>query len=850
MGRNWIVAAGLVGLLVRPAFGDVDFKQDVEPIFHRNCYTCHGPSMQMNGLRLDLREPALAGGHSGAAIVPSDSDASLLIRRVASADEKLKMPPGDARLSEDEIAVLREWIEQGAVWPQEANAPEKKAASNPSKHWSFQPIQRPEPPPVTQAAQVRNAIDQFILAKLESEGIAPSPEADKVTLIRRLSLDLTGLPPSPAEVDAFLADNSPDAYEKVVDRLLGSPHYGERWARHWLDLARYADSDGFEKDLDRPHSWRWRHWVIDALNDDMPFDQFTIEQIAGDLLPNATTSQQVATGFHRNTLKNREAGVKRGEARFEELIDRANTVGTVWLGLTVGCAQCHDHKFDPISQKEYYQLFAFFDGAKETEVLAPLPGELGPYLQALPEYLRKREELLVKFKIPTLQPKWEEKIVRAMDFPGENTDWDFQITSMRAMFDHADRRLHTPPAQRTERERRLVTDYFIRSFGPDLAKDDCAVEAFAELRGKLSEIEKALPRPSESYALEAFPEPVTTHIAVRGDWQRPGVEVTPGVLAVLPALPEKKEAPRLQLARWLVSADNPLTARVSVNRMWQEFFGTGLVATPGDFGTQGENPSHPELLDWLASEFQRLGWSMKQMHKRIVMSATYRQSSATRKELLNKDPNNRLLAQQARLRLSAEQIRDSALTASGLLYPKVGGPSIRPVQPEGIAEVTYGSSKWNASEGKDRYRRGLYIQYKRTAPYPMLANFDTPNSSVSTPERRRSNTPLQALNLLNDPVFFEAARAIAVRVLQEAPSSANDRLVHAFRLCLAREPDAQEKDRLQTFWQKQKSLFGTDTDAAKAASPYSVDGAELAEMAAWVAVGRGLMNLDEFITRE
>ncbi|MDA1314599.1 MAG: PSD1 and planctomycete cytochrome C domain-containing protein [Acidobacteria bacterium] len=850
MGRNWLLAAGLVSLLVRPAFGDVDFQQDVEPIFHKNCYTCHGPSMQMNGLRLDQRGPALAGGHSGAAIVPSNSDASLLIRRVASDDDKLKMPPGDARLSSADIAALRAWIDAGAEWPEETSAPEKKVASDPSKHWSFQPIQRPEPPRVTQSAKARNAIDQFILAKLESEGVTPSPEADNVTLIRRLSLDLTGLPPSPAEVDAFLADGSPHAYEKVVDRLLDSPHYGERWARHWLDLARYADSDGFEKDLDRPDSWRWRHWVIDALNNDMPFDQFTIEQIAGDLLPNSTTSQKVATGFHRNTLKNREAGVKRGDARFEELIDRANTFGTVWLGLTVGCAQCHDHKFDPISQKEYYQLFAFFDAAKETEVLAPLPGELGPYLQALPEYLRKRQELLEKFKISSLQSKWEEKIVRAMDFPGESNDWDFQITSMRAMFDHADRRLHTPPEQRTETERRLITDYFIRSFGPDLAKDECAVEALGVLRGKLNELEKALPRPSEAYALEAFPEPVTTHIAVRGDWQRPGVAVEPGVLAVLPALPGKEEAPRLQLARWLVDAKNPLIARVSVNRMWQEFFGTGLVATPGDFGAQGEAPSHPELLDWLASEFQRLDWSMKQMHKRIVMSATYRQSSKARQELLTRDPANRLLARQSRLRLSAEQIRDAALVASGLLYPKIGGPSIRPVQPEGIAEVTYGSSKWNASEGKDRYRRGLYIQYKRTAPYPMLANFDTPSSSVSAPQRRRSNTPLQALNLLNDPVFFEAAQALAVRVLQEAPSSANDRLVYAFRLCLAREPDAQDKDRLQTFWQKQKSLFENDPEAAKAASPYNVDGIASAEMAAWVAVGRGLMNLDEFITRE
>ena len=848
MGRFWLTAGCLAGCLAGPASA-VDFKQDIEPILHKNCYACHGPEMQMNGLRLDRRDTALEGGHSGKAIIPGNSGASLLYKRLVTADQTLKMPPGDARLSEQAVSTLRAWIDAGAEWPQEVAAPEKKV-SDTSKHWSFQPIRRPYPPHVEQAANVRNPIDEFILSKLESEGINASPEADRTSLIRRLSLDLTGLPPSPAEVEVFLANNSPDAYENLVNRLLDSPHYGEKWARHWLDLARYADSDGFEKDLDRPHSWRWRHWVIEALNRDMPFDQFTIEQIAGDLLPNATTAQKVATGFHRNTLKNREAGVKRGEARFEELIDRANTVGTVWLGLTVGCAQCHDHKFDPISQKEYYQLFAFFDGAKETEVLAPLPGELGPYLEALPEYLRKREELLEEFEIPKLQPKWEAKIVRAMDFPGESNDWDFQVTSMRAMFDHADLRLHTPPEQRAPRERRLVTNYFIQRSGPDLAKDDCAVEAMKELRGKLNELEKALPRPSEAYALQAFPEPVATHVAVRGDWRRPGVEIEPGVLAILPELLAKKEPPRLQLARWLVDPENPLPARVTVNRIWQEFFGTGLVATPGDFGAQGETPSHPELLDWLASEFQRLGWSTKQMHKRIVMSATYRQSSKVREDLLTKDPNNRLLARQSRLRLSAEQIRDSALVASGLLYPKVGGRGIRPVQPEGIAEVTYGSSRWNASEGKERYRRGLYIQYKRTAPYPMLANFDTPNSSVSAPQRRRSNTPLQALNLLNDPVFFEAAQAIAVRVLQDAPPNTSDRLVHVFRLCLAREPDSQERDRLQTFWQKQKSLFENDAEAAKAVSPYEMDGVPTAEMAAWVTVGRGLMNLDEFITRE
>ncbi len=832
-----------------PPASKIDFARDIEPVFHENCYACHGPSVQMNGLRLDQQAAALEGGHSGPAILAGKSAESPLILRVTSEKKDVRMPPGDARLSQDEIAALRAWIDQGAPWP-ETESSGRPSRSERENLWSFQPVRRPEPPEVNSASWVRSPIDRFILAKLDAEGIAPSPEAGRATLIRRLSLDLTGLPPAPAEVDAFVADKSPRAYEQLVDRLLDSPHYGEKWARHWLDLARYADSDGFEKDLDRPHSWRWRHWVIRALNDDMPFDQFTIEQIAGDLLPGATTEQKVATGFHRNTLKNREAGVKRGEARFDELVDRTNTLGTVWLGLTVGCAQCHDHKFDAITQKEYYQLFSLFDAAWEAEISAPLPGEIGPYLQALPEYYRQREALLEKYEIAKLQPKWEEKTVRAMDFPGESNEWDFHVTATRAMLNHADRRLKTPLEQRSRRERELLTDFFRRRYGPDLAKDDCAVESFKELNKKLSELNKTLPRPSEAYVLEQNPRPAGTRIAIRGDWRRPGIAVEPNTPAALPAFPGGDEPPRLRLARWLVDERNPLTARVAVNRMWQEFFGHGLVGTAGDFGTQGERPTHPELLDWLASQFSRLGWSMKSMHRTIVLSATYRQSSRSRPRLGERDPENRLLARQLRPRLSAELIRDSALAASGLLYPEIGGRSIRPQQPEGIAELTYGRSRWITTPGPGRYRRGLYIQYKRTAPYPMLANFDTPSASVSVVQRRRSNTPLQALNLLNDPVFFEAARALAVRVLQEAQPNWNDRLRHAYRLCLAREPSSPEKDRVATFWERQKQLFENNPGMASTVALPAISESPPAEMAAWVSVARALMNLDEFITRE
>ncbi len=835
-----------------PALSEpVAYERDVEPILHKNCYLCHGPSQQMNGLRLDRRADVLKGGHSGKAVLPGDSARSALIHRVASDKEGFKMPPAGPALSTREIATLRAWIDQGARWPEGGTTVTEKAdPSESTSLWSFQPIKHPAEPQVSNTAWVRNPIDAFVLAKLEAEGIEPSAAADKITLLRRVSFDLTGLPPTPDDVTTFLEDDTPAAYERLVDRLLNSPHYGEKWARHWLDLARYADSDGYEKDLDRPYAWRWRHWVIDALNRDMPFDEFTIAQIAGDLLPDATVDQRVATGFHRNALKNREAGVKRTEARFEEVIDRTNTVGTVWLGLTVGCAQCHDHKYDPLSQQEYYQLFSFFNSADEAEIPAPLAGEMGPYLRALPAYRKQREALLEEFKIAPLQAKWEVKIRRAMDYPGENTDWDFQITSMRAMLDSADRRLKKPIEKRTQYQKDIITDYFVRRYGPELAKDDCAVDAFKELQRKLTKIKKPVPFLTRAYTLAPYPEPITTRVAGRGDWRRPGIPVESATPAFLPPMPDGGEPPRLRLARWLISENNPLTARVTVNRVWQEFFGRGFVRTSNDFGTQGELPTHPELLDWLASEFVTRGWSLKRLHKTIVLSSTYRQSSDARPDVSERDPDNSLLARQARLRLSAELVRDAALAASGLLYPKTGGRSIRPVQPEGVSKVTYGRSTWQVSKGKERYRRGLYVHYKRTSPYPMLANFDEPNSTVSATQRSRSNTPLQALNLLNDPVFFEAAQALAVRVLREAKPTWNDRLGYAYRLCLVRSPDGNERDRLATYFDQQKTIFEQDPKAVELTTPAGLSSVDPVELAAWVSVSRGLMNLDEFITRE
>ncbi len=774
----------------------VDFTRDIQPIFQKRCVLCHGPNMQAGGLRLDSRDVALR------VIQPGKSAASRLIRMVSGTEPKVMPPVGD-RLDAKQIAQLKSWIDQGAKWSESADA----------THWSFRPVQHPP----------GGGIDQFVLARLKAERIAPSPPADPATLLRRVSLDLTGLPPTPEEAAAFLNDRRSDAYERMVDKLLTSPHYGEKWARYWLDLAHYADSDGYEKDLVRPWAWRYRQWVIDALNRDMPFDQFTIEQIAGDELPNATTEQKVATGFFRNTLTNREAGVDRAEARFEQLIDRTGTTGTVWLGLTVRCAQCHDHKYDPIKHKDFYQIFAYFNDTEEEDIDAPMPGEMGPYLRALPDYEKKRAELLEEYGIAKLQPDWETNIRKAMTEPGKVLDWDFAVTAIRASLDHADKIVNLPPEKRNTRQRKALTDYFVRNYGPAIAKDAVVSGKLKELRKRLEAFDESFPGVSQAQALADDPNPPSTHIHLRGDYRQNGAEVHPDTPGFLPPSPAGAKPTRLSLARWIVSPENPLTARVAVNRMWQELFGRGIVGTSDDFGTQGDKPSHPELLDWLATEFQR-GWSQKRMLKLMVMSFTYRQSSHARPDLESRDPGNVLLARQSRLRLPGELIRDEALAASGLLNPAIGGKSVRPPQPAGVAELGYANNvKWRESGGMDRYRRGLYIHYQRMTPYPFLANFDEPDSTLTCTRRRASNTPLQSLNLLNDPVFFDAAKALAWRLQNEASGNFDDRLNYAFKLCLDRNPTAKEKDRLATYFHAQPD---------------------------WVGLSRIILNLDEFITRE
>jgi cytochrome c553 len=827
-----------------------DFSRDIQPIFESRCQGCHGAQQQMAGLRLDSGEAVLKGGSNGPVIQPGKNAASKLIERVTSTKKGFAMPPVGEPLSADQVAKLRAWIDQGAAVPTAAVTP---AAGNPkSRHWAFQPITRPTPPDVRNRAWVRNPIDQFIAARLEAAGFAPSVEAQRVTLLRRVSLDLIGLPPSPQETADFINDNRADAYEREVDRLLASPHYGEKWGRFWLDLARYGDSDGYERDPARPWAWRYRQWLIEALNRDVPFDEFTIEQLAGDLLPNATVDQKVATGFQRNTFTNREAGVDRAEDRFEQLINRTSTVGTVWLGLTVGCAQCHNHKFDPISQREFYQMMAFWTPVEEQNIDAPLPGETGPYLRALPDYQRKRDELFAEYHIVEMADAWESKLREAHVHPGKDVEWDFALTEFRAGYDYWQKIMESDAAHRSKRLQDSFIDYFvIRGQTPDIDKDNAAKEKLKEARDKLTALQAALPPFSQAPVMAEMATAPETHIATGGDFRVPGAKVEPGSLAVLPPLNLGDGPPRLALARWLVSRENPLTPRVVVNRIWQEYFGRGLVRTSEDFGTQGEKPSHPELLDWLASEFMDRGWSRKALDRLIVTSATYRQASKIRKDVQAKDPDNVLLARQSRLRLPAELIRDEALSASGLLNPAIGGRSIRPPQPAGVSELTYGSGlKWKESEGPDRYRRGMYIHYQRTSPYPQLGNFDMPDSRIACTRRRRSNTPLQALNLLNDTVFFEAAQALAARALREAPADFQSRLSYAFELVLARKPNAHELESLQKYFDEQKALFQKDDQSMALVAPYAPEGVSRLDMAAWAGVSRVLMNLDEFITRE
>jgi hypothetical protein len=814
------------------------FEAEIQPILAQNCLLCHNENLASSGLALLSRAAVLQGGNRGPAVVPGDAANSLLLKAVQQTGD-LKMPP-TGKLTGEQIASIERWIARGLPWPAQLETAGKPGAKK-SELWSLQPIRKQEPPAVKNSAWTRNPIDRFVLARLEKEGIAPSPEAERATLIRRISLDLLGLPPSPTDVEQFVNDKTPDAYERLVDRLLASEHYGERWGRHWLDAARYADSDGYTIDGKRD-MWKYRDWVINALNRDEPFDQFVIEQMAGDLLPNPTTDQMVATGFHRNTLLNQEGGIDFEQYRVEAVVDRVSTTGSVFLGLTLGCARCHDHKFDPISQREFYQIYAFFNNVDE---LTKSWGEEGrnraqdPILEfGTPEELAKRD--IVKGQIALLERDLESHKEQLL---AQQAAWEAALTKERIaeMREEVRGIFGLAPDKRNDIQADAVRRVYLNS---DLG--------YKERQAGIDALRKLLPDLTTALVMRELPEPRQAFIHLGGDFLRHGVDVEPGVLAVLPPLENSGRATRLDLARWLVSRENPLTARVTINRVWQRYFGKGLVDTQDDFGTQGSPPSHPELLDWLALEFMDRGWSLKAMHRLIATSAAYRQSSANRPELQETDPANRLLARQSRLRLDSEIVRDNALAAAGLLSPKVGGPSVYPPQPEGASKLGQMQRDWKVSEGEDRYRRGLYTYFWRSSPHPGLMVFDAPDSTTTCTRRVRSNTPLQALTLLNDEAYVEAAETLAARVLKEAPQETTGRLRYAFELCTARLPDATEQQTLSRFVASQLDDFQTDPKLAESvlrnAAQYNKE--QLPELAAWTAAARVLMNLDEFITRE
>ena len=992
----------------------IDYATDIKPIFEKYCAECHGRTKARAQLRLHSPEWIRKGGQSGPAIVPGNSHTSELMRRVTDPNEEDRMPLDGDPLPAETIAQLKTWIEQGAPMPAGASA-----ADTIEDHWAYRKPVRPEPPAVQRTDWARNAIDRFVLARLERETLAPSPEASRPALLRRVTLDLTGLPPTPEEVDAFLADTRPDAYERVVDRLLASPHYGERWARPWLDLARYADTNGYEKD-NRRDIWKYRDWVIDAFNRDLPFDRFTVEQIAGDMLPKPTVEQKIATGFHRNAMTNEEGGVDPEESRYEVLVDRTNTTATVFLGTTLGCAQCHNHKYDPFTQKDYYRLLAFFanedfdskgfgDGTRYFEPILEL---------ATPEQEAARKDLQadidrfdkeLKTSTPELrdaQSRWEESlraafaawtpvapqdatatggaVLRVMPDgsilagganppltaytvtgatkatqitgvriealpdpslprggPGRDGYGHFRVTGLRvaaapagaatalepvvfktmkvddsaspfepadllggkpsgyarksgswavnAMRD-ADRlprnavlaaaepfgfasgtrlqiridHLDGTIGQGMGRFRIWVTDTANPLEGADLAprlrrvlalpaaeRSTAQAEELAavfraatpllkETRDALAAKRKALADlkiPSTLVMRErpSFERP-SFELRIRGSFSAKGERVYAATPRALPGMRDDLPINRLGLARWLVDPGNPLVARVAVNRMWEQLFGRGLVETSEDFGSQGTPPTHPELLDWLATEFVANRWSQKSLLRTIVLSSTYRQSSAVPSGGADRDPYNRLFARGPRVRLEAEMIRDVTLAVSGLLSPKMFGPSVFPVQPDGIWNMPYNSDKWTVSPGEDRFRRSLYTFWRRTALYPSFMTFDATSREFCTVRRVRTNTPLQALTLLNDPASFEAARALARR-MGGAGTSPQARVASGIKLVLSRPSTPSEVDRLVALYEKELAQ-------------YRQRGESDPEMAAWTMVANVLLNLDEAITKE
>jgi Protein of unknown function (DUF1553)/Protein of unknown function (DUF1549) len=702
------------------------------------------------------------------------------------------------------------------------------AAEGNEPHWAFRKPARPAPPAVKQRDWTRNPIDAFVLARLEREAIAPSHEAPRETLLRRVTLDLTGLPPTLAEIAAWQADDRPDAYERLVDRLLTSPQYAERWTRVWLDLCHYGDSDGHLTDQLRPVAWRYREWVRQAIAENMPYDRFTHLQLAGDLVPEARSYELLGTGFLRQTLSNREGGADLEEYRVAQVLDRTSMVGAIWLGLSVGCARCHDHKLDPLTQVEFYRLYAFFDAADEVNVDAPLEEELAAWQASRPEYERRRRALLepTAEQVAALQELWEEKLLYAAAHPGEDHIWDRQWELLGLVWGgglgegqlEGTEIVKLARAARTPRQKDDLLDYFLRS-GSIIDSARFGELKLGELAAQLAALRKEFPQATRAPVMRSAVNARATRVHERGDFRDSGEPVEPGVPACLPRLDRRAAPDRLALARWLTADDHPLTARVAVNRMWQEFFGRGIVATSDDFGMAGDPPSHPELLDWLAREFIESGWNVQHMHRLMATSATYQQSSRVRPQLTSRDPDNLLLARQASLRVPAEFVRDMALSASGLLSRRVGGPCVRPPQNERVTMEAFGSNPWQASEGADRYRRGLYTLTLRTSPFAQATIFDAPSPQEVCTRRERSNTPLQSLTLLNDPVFLELSLALAVRALREAGAGDRERIEWCYLACLARRPTPAEQDRLLGYLAAQRAELSHDSLAVAAIAP-------------------------------
>ncbi|MEE3372772.1 MAG: DUF1549 and DUF1553 domain-containing protein [Planctomycetota bacterium] len=736
-------------------------------------------------------------------------------------------------------------------------------------HWSFQPIRAPHRDWPQPTGFVSSPIDQFLLAKLQREQVVPSPVAAAAILIKRLHLDLVGLLPTPDESQRFSISVAPDRASRVVDRLLASPAYGERWARPWLDLCHYADSDGYLTDQRRPVAWRYRDWLVDALNQDLPFDQFTIRQLAGDLLPDATQDQKLATGFLRQTLSNREGGADLEEFRVLQVVDRTEMVSTIWLGMTIGCARCHDHKYDPVSQREFYQLYAFLDGADEVNIDAPLPQERATYQRTYPQYAKKRQARITpqQTALYGLMRKWELRLLQAMRHPGEDAHWDRQWELLGLIWGgglgegqlEGTQIAQLEPAQRTFRQQQDLLDYFLGHTG---GIDPAAASQLKldSLRGDLNQLKQDFLRATRAPTMRATQVPRSSYLHVAGDFRDRGPTVfpaTPQCLTVGEGALEpvrsmgKPRRDRLQLARWLVDHKNPLPARVTVNRAWQQFFGNGLVLTTEDFGVQGERPSHPSLLDWLAREFMRREWSFKQLHRQIVSSDAYQRSSHPRPELVTRDPENRWLARQNALRVPAETVRDITLTASGQLTFVVGGPSVFPPQPERVIKEAFGNHPWQVSTGANRHRRSLYTFVQRTAPFAQSTIFDAPNPNETCTRRERSNTPLQALVLLNDATFLDAAKALAQRIVESTTEEFSGRLRFAYSICLARRPTVPEQERLATYLKEFRSQLRNDPQAVDQLTDTMVlkETAAL-DAASWVGLASVLLNLHEFITRE